>query len=263
LRPLITQSSQLVSALTAIYVSDLPGFNGLTLTGKLLIGFVLTAVFTLLARKMRGVTNLGAVAGALCCFVLYTAGGPGAFAALIAVFGLAWVSTRLGYQRKLRLGTAEPKDGRKASQVLANLGVATVCAALYAVTHGRTAFFLALAAALSEAAADTVSSEIGQAFGQKPRLITTWRKVAPGTNGAVSLMGTLSGIAAAVLVSMICVLGGRLPFPALIICVGAAVTGMLADSFMGSWLERPDLLNNDSVNFFGTLLAAAIAYWLA
>jgi uncharacterized membrane protein len=62
---------------------------------------------------------------------------------------------------------------------------------------------------------------------------------------------------------MICVLGGRLPFPALIICVGAAVTGMLADSFMGAWLERPHLFNNDSVNFFGTLLAAAIAYWLA
>jgi uncharacterized protein (TIGR00297 family) len=263
LRPLISQSCQLVFALTPIYVFELPRFNGLTLAQNLLIGFVLTVVFTLLARKMRGVTNLGAIAGALCCFVLYTAGGLGAFAALIAVFGLAWVSTRLGYQRKLRLGTAEPKEGRKASQVLANLGIATVCAALYAVTHGRTAFFLALAAALSEAAADTVSSEIGQAFGQKPRLITTWRKVEQGTNGAVSLVGTLSGIAAAVLVSTLCILDGRLSHTALAISAAAALMGMLADSFLGAWLERSHLLNNDSVNFFGTLVAAAIAYWLA
>ena len=34
-----------------------------------------------------------------------------------------------------------------------------------------------MAAALAEAAADTVSSEMGQALGGTPRLITSWRKV--------------------------------------------------------------------------------------
>jgi uncharacterized protein (TIGR00297 family) len=199
------------------------------------------------------------MAGALCCFVLYLGGGPGAFVALITVFGLAWITTRLGYQRKQELGVAERREGRNAFQVLANLGVATACAALFLMNHGKPLFLLALAAALSEAAADTVSSEVGQAFGYKARLITNWESVPAGTNGAVSLIGTLAGIAAAGIVSSVCNLGGLLPRTWLVISAGAAVLGMLADSFLGAWLERRHLLNNDSVNLISTLVAAVAA----
>ena len=95
-----------------------------------------------------------------------------------------------------------------------------------------------MAAALSEAAADTVSSELGQAFGEKARLITTWRSVSPGTDGAVSLIGTLAGIGAAGIVSFVCLLGGLLPLRWLVISVGTGVLGMVLDSFLGAWLER-------------------------
>ena len=167
--------------------------------------------FTLLARWMRGVTNSGALVGSgqlLCAFL---GGGPGAFAALITVFALAWITTRLGYQRKQKLGIAERREGRKASQVLANLGVATVCAAssVLVLTTGR--FPACHGGGASEAAADTVSSELGQAFGEKARLITTWSSVPAGTDGAVSLVGTLAGVVAAGIVSSVCVLGGLLP----------------------------------------------------
>jgi uncharacterized membrane protein len=37
----------------------------------------------------------------------------------------------------------------------------------------------------------------------------------------------------------------------------------VADSFMGAWLERRRLLNNDSVNFLGTVVAAGLALLLA
>ena len=227
------------------------------------LGGLLTLAFTVLARRMRGVTNSGAIAGAASCFVLYLGGGVGAFAALITVFGLAWITTRLGYRRKQELGTAEPWEGRKASQVLANLGVATACAPLYVLSHNRAAFLLAMAAALSEAAADTVSSELGQAFSERARLITNWRLVPAGTDGAVSLVGTLAGIVAAAIVSSVCVLGGLLPRRGLAISAAAAILGMLVDSFLGAWLERRRLVNNDSVNFLGTLVAAAAAFCLA
>ena len=212
---------------------------------------------------MRGVTNSGALVGAVSCLVLYLCAGPGAFVALIAVFALTWIATRLGYQRKQKLGIAERREGRKASQVLANLGVATACAALSVLGHSRGFFLLAMAAALSEAAADTVSSELGQAFSEKARLITTWSSVPPGTDGAVSLAGTLAGVIAAGIVSSVCVLGGLMPPPWLAISAGAAVLGMVADSFLGAWLERRHLVNNDSVNFLSTLVAALAAFWIA
>jgi uncharacterized protein (TIGR00297 family) len=226
---------------------------------QLWIAVAVTAAFTVLARLIRGVSPSGAVAGAIVCFLLYAGAGPGAFVALVLVFALTWTTTRLGYQRKQKLGTAEQRDGRKASQVLANLGVAAACAAFYAASPGRTLFLLAVVAALSEAAADTVSSEFGQASSEQARLITTWEQVPAGTNGGVSVAGTLAGVAAAALVSLVCVFTGLLPWRWMGISVTAAVAGMVADSYLGAWLERRRLLNNDSVNFLSTLVAAGAA----
>jgi uncharacterized protein (TIGR00297 family) len=230
---------------------------------RLAIDGVLTLFFAVLARGVRGVTTGGALAGAVSCFILYLGGGPGAFAALVAVFGLAWITTRLGYQRKQKLGIAERREGRNAFQVLANLGIATACAALHILSPDNTVSLLALTAALSEAAADTVSSEVGQAFDEKARLITNWSSVPAGTDGAVSVIGTLAGIAAVGTVSSVCALGGLLPWQWLPISVGAAILGTVVDSFLGAWLERRQLLNNDSVNFLSTLVAALVSALLS
>jgi uncharacterized protein (TIGR00297 family) len=230
-----------------------------------MIGAALTLVFTGIARWMRGVTNGGAVAGAVICFLLYLGGGPAAFAALITVFALTWITTRAGYAAKQKLGIAEKREGRDAFQVVANLGIAAVCAAVYGLrtsAAGNAIWLLALSAALSEAAADTVSSEVGQAFGGSAFLITSGRRVPAGTNGAVSLTGTLAGIAAAAVVSSVCFLGGILTARWLAISVGAAVLGTIADSLLGASLERRRLLDNDSVNFLSTLVAAAASFWL-
>jgi uncharacterized protein (TIGR00297 family) len=236
---------------------------GLVSARTLWTALVVTLSFTALARWLRGVSFSGAIAGAVVCFLLYVGGGPGAFAALVSVFVLTWISTRLGYQRKKKLGTAEKLDGRTALQVLANIAVASVCAALSAAHAGNTVLLLAASAALSEAAADTVSSEVGQARSEKARLITTWEEVTAGTDGAVSWAGTLAGIAAATVVSLVCVLAGLVPVRWLGISVVAAVAGMVADSFLGALLEHRKLLNNDAVNFLGTLVAAGTASLLA
>ena len=223
---------------------------------------VVTVIFTALGRWVRGVSFSGAIAGAAVCFLLYAGAGPGAFVALVSVFALTWLSTRFGYRRKEKLGTAERLDGRTALQVLANLAVAAICAGLSAFTAEKAVCLLAVSAALSEAAADTVSSELGQARNEKARLITTWQEVPAGTNGGVSWAGTLAGIVAATAVSWVCVLAGLVPLKWLGISIAAAIAGMVADSFLGALLERRALLNNDAVNFLGTLIAASTAFLL-
>ena len=229
---------------------------------ELAAAIAVTLAFTLLGRIVRGVSYSGAVAGAVICFVLLASAGPGAFAALVSVFTLTWIGTRLGYARKQKLGTAQNREGRTAAQVLANLSISAACAAVFAITK-NAAFLLATAAALSEAAADTVSSELGQAGSAKARLITNWNIVPAGTDGAVSVPGTLGGITAAVLVTLVCVAVGMLPLRQTTASVMAALLGMIADSYLGATLERRNLLNNNGVNLLGTLVAAGGALLLA
>lgn len=219
---------------------------------------VVSLIFTALARWLRGVSASGAVAGACVCFVMYAAAGPGAVGALAIVFALTWAGTRFGYSRKKRLGTAENLQGRTASQVLANLSVAAGCSIVSAFSS-KPIFLLGTIAALSEAAADTVSSEIGQVGSDEARMITNWQTVPAGTSGGVTGIGTMAGITAAVVVSLSANGFGLLPRRWVGISVLAAVLGMITDSLLGATMEKKKLLNNNWVNFLSTLMAAAVA----
>jgi len=225
---------------------------------RLGVAVAVTLGFAILARLIRGVNVTGAVAGALVSFVLYLSVGAGAFVALVSVFVLASLTTRLGYAQKERDGTAEKKEGRSGSQVLANLGVAAVAALLYASTVDAI-FIVAMAAALGEAAADTVSSEFGQARSHKALLITTWEEVPAGTDGGISAAGTIAGMVAATMVGGVCVAVGLLNWRGFWISTTAAIFGMLVDSFLGASLERRGVLKNDAVNFLSTVVAAGVA----
>src|SRR5579872_3149379 len=217
----------------------------------------------ILVWVVRGVTAGGAFAGAAVCFALLWVTDLAGFAGLLAVFVLTWVTTRFGYKRKQRLGTAEARSGRNALQVLANLGTSAICAVLYTTLLPDVRFLVAMAAALAEAAADTVSSEMGQALGRAPRLITTWQKVEPGTNGAVTLAGTMDGATAATAVALVFALSGIFSWRSFAICAGAGVAGMIFDSFLGATLERSHWLGNNAVNFASTIIAAVLAFLLS
>lgn len=229
---------------------------------RLATAAAVTLSFAWLGRRVRGVSNSGAVAGGVICFLLLTCVGPPGFLALFSLFAVTWIATRLGRQRKQRLGTAEGREGRTAEQVLANLSVAAICAVMYA-TRGEPLWGLAMAAALAEAAADTVSSECGQAFSKTARLITTFESVPAGTDGGISVAGTLFGIGAAILIGLVCAVSRLTPARWLWIATTAGVVGMLADSVLGAWLERRRWLNNDQVNLAGTVIASVIGACLA
>ena len=230
--------------------------------GRLAIAGTVTLGFALLARALRGVDRSGMIAGGAACFLLFAGAGSSAFAVLAALFLLTWIATRFGYRRKQDLGVAERGDGRNAWQVLANLAVAALGSVAFGMT-GNRAWLFASAAALAEAATDTVASEIGQTRGQTAVLITTWKPVPAGTDGGITIAGTIAGLAAGVLIALVAAEGRMIPPTQFWIPAAAGFVGMLVDSLLGATLQRRGSMNNESVNFFGTLAAAALAYGIS
>ena len=209
---------------------------------------------------MGAVTDGGALVGVIVAFVLMRAAGLLGFVPLIVVFVLTVITTRWGYERKQRLGVAERRRGRKASQILANLGAPALCA-LAAIRFLRSGDVLLLAAmaALAEAAADTVSSEVGQATANHAYMITGFRPAAIGTNGAISVEGTLAGCIAASLVAWVSSFAGLVIWQWTPIVAVAGIAGMLLDSILGATWENAGKMGNDSVNFVSTVFAADLA----
>jgi uncharacterized protein (TIGR00297 family) len=267
----------------------------------LLVGAVISVALAALVLIARAATPGAAFTGAVFAAALWlqTPGLHTALWPLLALLLLTFAATRFGRRRKEALGTAEGRRGRTASQVAANLGVAALAGIPLTAAHvftpvafGGRAALVAMIAAMAEATADTVSSELGQVLGGTPRLITTWRPVPAGTDGAVSFAGTLAGVvAAAVLAGVAFValghagelaglgLAGRGPgtggpglgglssaglgFSGLdaVLALGAGIAGTLVDSLLGAVPERQGWLNNDAVNALSTLAAALLGAW--
>lgn len=220
--------------------------------------------FALVARILGAVTDGGALAGVVIAFVLMMSAGLAGFVPLVAVFLLTLASTRWGYARKLRLGVAERRRGRTASQILANLAPAAMCALPAIWFPAMSELLLAgTVAALAEAAADTVSSEIGQATARGAYLITDFRDVPIGTNGAISIEGTVSGCVAACVVAWISATYGVLDWRWTFVVTFAAIAGMFLDSLLGATWENAGKVGNDSVNFVSNVFAADAALIVA
>jgi uncharacterized protein (TIGR00297 family) len=226
---------------------------------RLALTALVTALFASLAWLLHGVNKSGAAAGSIAAFALTLAGGPASFGALLLVFILTFLATRFGRQRKSDLHIEERGKGRDGAQVMANIGCAAVAATLSQLTPWHMPLLVGIIAALAEAAADTVSSETGKALAGNARLLTSWKLVRAGTDGAISLPGTILGITAAGIVGAEAVATGMLNARQSGIAILAAMAGMFIDSLLGATLERRGWLRNNGVNLISTGCSVLIA----
>lgn len=199
---------------------------------------------------MRWLTRRGAAAAlAVGVATLWGFGWRG-FALLLAFFvsGSLLTQEARGRQRNER-------------QVLANGGVA----ALAALAGSWAAF----AGALAAATADTWATEIGRRSRISPRLITSGKPVAPGTDGGVTLLGTAGGIVGGGFIAGLSAwLPGAMatatdpghPVWFWSVIAGAGTLGMLLDSVLGATVQgKTRWLDNDAVNLAATLGGAVAA----
>ena len=238
------------------------------LVRSFLLGLAVTCLFALVARWAGAVSWSGVAGGVAVGTVIATFTGMPGFAILALFFILGSAATRLGYARKAGKGIAQESRGaRGVVHALANCSAPAYLAFLSASTPPPLsgALRVAFVASLATAACDTLGSEIGPLARGDPFLVTRLRRVPAGTPGAISLAGTATGIASALLIAAAAVMLGLMPAGTVGIVVAAALLGTLLESFLGATLEPLGMVGSETINFINTaaggLAAMVLLHW--
>ncbi len=177
--------------------------------------------------------------------------------------------TKYKFEYKEKIKVSEKNRGRRgARNVLANGLAPTIIAVLYSFTNDFESLVAgAYIASVATVTADTFSSEIGVLSRGTPRLITSFKKVPKGTDGAISMLGEVAGFFGALLIGLLAYILGILELKlALVSALIGGFVGFNTDSLLGATLERRGLINNEHVNFISSIVGAvfgAIAVQIA
>lgn len=232
-----------------------------TLLFDLALGSIISLPVASMAKKRGQLTAGGALIGLVFAGVIYAGLYLAGLVVLATALGLTLVSTRIGDRRRAARGMTERHERRQAGNIIANCLVGTMGAALE-LSGSEWGLELAgvwCVAGIAAGASDTVASEIGQALGRVPRSVSTWQPVRPGTPGAVSAVGTVAGVIAALLIALPAALMWLVPWSAVLVIAAACTVAALVESALASSLERARILDNNTLNFLNTAVAAALA----
>jgi uncharacterized protein (TIGR00297 family) len=233
---------------------------------RILQGLAVNGAIAGLAFAARSIDVAGAVSAILIGTAITAGTGLQGLALMVGFFVIGSAVTKLGYRKKAERGIAQERGGARGwRNAWANGGIPAGLALLagMAPDGARELLVVAYAAAVATAAADTCSSEIGKAYGRRTFLITSLKPVAPGTEGAVSLEGTLAGLAGGALVGALGWGFGLLGPAAAALVAVAGLLGSLAESLLGTVAERRGWLDNNLLNAVNTGIGAACAYGVA
>lgn len=233
------------------------------LTYRLLIGLGVNGLVAVAALYAGAIDLVGGLAAVLIGTSITVGLGVPALVQMVVFFALGTTATRIGYRIKAARGIAQERGGRRGVvHAFANGGIPAFLALAAGLTPPPLGAVLALAyaGAVATAAADTCSSEVGKAYGRRTFLITSLRPVPPGTEGAISLEGTLGGFGGALLVALVGPLTGAYGLAAALLVAVAGLLGSLAESVIGTVAEARGWMGNDMLNALNTAIGALFVF---
>ncbi|MCS4542224.1 MAG: DUF92 domain-containing protein [Euryarchaeota archaeon] len=219
-------------------------------------------ILSVVAYKVRAFNASGTVAAMITGLIIIFFDYKLFMILLLFVF-LGVGSTKFRYSYKESLGVAEKNKGaRDANNVFAN-GIISVLVVIFGFAKFPGEFVIAgYIGAISAATADTLASEVGVLAKEWPRLITKpSKKVPPGTNGAVTMLGTSAALIGTILIGVLAgIINNDIPLlKILIISIIAGMFGCIIDSVIGAIWEDKGHLTKNQVNIIATLTGALIA----
>ena len=175
--------------------------------------------------------------------------------------------TKVGMAEKEAAGIAEKRSGARGPEnVWGSAASSTLCAlaTLVVPLPYRPLLLLGYVSGFSTKLSDTTASEIGKAYGNRTFLITTLSPVPRGTEGAVSLEGTLAGLMASIVLAVVAWMVGLLSPLGVVWCIIAALIATNLESVIGATVQSQfSWLTNEVVNGINTLIGAVAAMGLS
>ncbi len=123
-------------------------------------------------------------------------------------------------------------------------------------------YLVGYVASLATKLSDTFASEIGKAFGKTTFLITTLKRVEPGTEGAVSAEGTAAAVLGGLILALYGWAVGLITASAVLPATLAAFVATNIESVLGATLQEKkglEWMTNEVINGLNTLIGAALA----
>ena len=244
---------------------------------QIIISGILSLALSVIAYKLRMLTFTGALAS---IFVGYTVGVFSSIEWLILLIAFTFVGlavTRMDINEKNKHGLQEGNFGERSHKNVLGVGVPACIFAflygvvLYGINHGmidmpykatELALTVGFITTLTVAAADTVASEIG-IRDKKVWLITTFERVKRGTNGGVSVLGTVASVAASAFTAVV---GWLLIFKGIdvyiLIPIAMGVVGNVFDSVLGATIEKSGRVSKFVNNSVSAMVGAALGVLL-
>lgn len=234
---------------------------------------VLLAIAWILPKKL--LTPAGYIHAWILGVLVWACLGWQGYIVVMAYFLIGSGVTRIGMDAKEAAGIAENRSGvRGPENVWGSALTATVCALgvllvesgiLSALSSDWIALFaLGYVASFATKLSDTTASEVGKAYGKRTFLITTLQPVPAGTEGAVSLEGTIAGVLGSAIIAVVGWATGLISVLGILLCLVAAFIATNLESVIGATLqEKLPWLTNELVNIVNTTIGAIAAILLA
>ena len=231
-------------------------------TNQFLQGFCINSFLISLCFRVPLMTKGGWISAGILGTILWGCLSWQGWISVVIYLLFGSLVTRIGFRFKKEKGISEKREGKRGPEnvwgsaatgvffaIMANLNLANI--ALFKV--GFAASFVAKLA-------DTFGSEIGKRFGRETYLITSFKKVESGTEGGVSIEGTLASILGAIVMAyvMLClsIIYTKSQF---IIVSSSGFLATILESIIGAKYQNKFKLSNEAVNAIQTSISSLLA----
>ncbi len=235
-------------------------------TNQFFIGFCINFILICIFFKIPLMTKGGWISAGILGTILWGCLSWQGWISVVVYLLFGSLVTKIGFKFKKEKGIAEKRGGRRGPENVWGSASTGLFLAVMTQLNVANASFLKIGFAASFAAklADTFGSEIGKRFGKDTYLITSLKKVERGTEGGISLEGTLASVLGSIFMAfiMFClsILSGKSQF------IIVAVSGFLAtlsESIIGAKFQNKYKLSNEMVNSIQTSIASVFAIFFA